>query len=255
MLFVKITNNGKNKEYLHNMFFATVNSEKVEATPKTKGNCPLCNKSVISKCGEVNLWHWAHSKDESCDTWYEPETQWHKNWKLTFGKDNCEIVISKNGIKHIADICTRESIVIELQNSPIQKSIIHKREDFYGEGMIWIINGNPFKDNFSYKRSRSVQLDEEEEYYLRYNPLVNKNTQARKDEYDFSWSWYRRSWNNTKRQVFIDFGAENLFWVIEGMGTSSGIGKLISKEVFLKKYGGNIELLATLIDEIKEQTV
>ena len=38
------------------------------------------------------------------------------------------------------------------------------------------------------------------------------------------------------------------------MGTSSGIGKLISKEVFLKKYGGNIELLATLIDKKNEQT-
>jgi len=230
------------------MLFATVNGEKVEAIPKTTGKCTLCERTVFSKCGEVNVWHWAHHKDESCDSWYEPETEWHKNWKLTFGKDNCEIVISKDGIRHIADIFTNENVVIELQNSPIQKPIIRRRENFYGERMIWVINGKPFKDNFRYHRSRSVQLDEDEEYYLRYNPLVSKNPQPRKNEYYFSWSWCRRSWTDVQRNVFIDFGDENLFWVLEGMGTSSGKGKLISKEMFVKKYGGNIELLATLID-------
>lgn len=233
------------------MLFATVNGEKVEAIPKTSGICPLCERAVFSKCGEINVWHWAHNKDESCDSWYEPETEWHKNWKLVFGKDNCEIVVSKDGIRHIADIFTNESVVIELQNSPIQKPIIRRRENFYGERMIWVINGKPFKDNFHYHRSRSVQLDKEEEYYLRYNPLANKSIQVRKDEFNFSWSWCRRSWNDTQRHVFIDFGDENLFWTKEGMGTSSGIGKLTSKELFIKKYGGNIELLGTLINKTK----
>jgi len=109
------------------MLFAIVNGEKVEATPKTTGKCTLCERTVFSKCGEVNVWHWAHHKDESCDSWYEPETEWHKNWKLTFGKDNCEIVIIKDSIRHIADIFTKENVVIELQNSPIQKPIIRKR--------------------------------------------------------------------------------------------------------------------------------
>lgn len=231
------------------MLFASVNGEKVEAIPKTKGVCPLCEKPVFSKCGEVNIWHWAHSKDESCDSWYEPETEWHKNWKLAFGRGNCEIVISKDGIRHIADIFTNDKVVIELQNSPIQKQVIHKRETFYGERMLWIINGKPFKENFQYHLSRSAQLDEDEEYYRRYNPLANKNLQPRKDEYNFSWSWYRRSWSGTSRPVFIDFGDENLFWVKEGMGKSSGIGKLVSKESFLKKYGGNIELLEPLINK------
>jgi competence CoiA-like predicted nuclease len=229
------------------MLFAIVNGEKVEATPKTVGKCPLCESAVFSKCGEINVWHWAHNKDISCDSWYEPETEWHKNWKLTFGKNNCEIVISKDGIRHIADVFTNESVVIELQNSPIPKQIISKRENFYGERMIWVINGKPFKENFHYHRSRSVRLDEEEEYYLRYNPLANKHIQPRKDEYYFTWSWYRRSWTVTQRHVFIDFGDENLFWVQDGMGTSSGTGKLISKEMFINKYGGNIEFLTTLI--------
>jgi len=113
--------------------------------------------------------------------------------------------------------------------------------------MIWIINGKPFKDNFRYHRSRSAQLDEDEEYYMLYNPLASKHTQPRKNEFNFSWSWSRRSWTDVQRNVFIDFGDENLFWVLEGMGTSHGKGKLVSKEDFINKYGGDIELLTTLI--------
>lgn len=32
------------------------------------------------------------------------------------------------------------------------------------------------------------------------------------------------------------------------MGTGGGRGTYVSKESFIKKYGGNLELLATLID-------
>ncbi len=127
------------------MLFATVNGEKVEANPETIGACPLRERTVFSKCGEINVWHWAHHNDESCDSWYEPETEWHKNWKLVFGKDLCEKVITKDGVRHIADILTNDSVIIELQNSPIQKPIIRQRETFYGERMIWIINGKYFK--------------------------------------------------------------------------------------------------------------
>lgn len=238
------------------MLFAIANGEKIEAIPKTTGKCPLCERPVFSKCGEINVWHWAHSKDESCDSWYEPETQWHKNWKLTFGKDNCEIVISKDGIRHIADIFTIDNVVIELQNSPIQKPIIRRRENFYGERMLWVINGKQFKHNFLI---HSRRLDDE--YYQRLNyvysqyGIVDKETgeifSRPKKELTFSWSWCRKSWNEVHRPVFIDFGDENLFWVTSGMGTSQGQGRLISKESFLKKYGGDTELLATIIDKTK----
>jgi competence CoiA-like predicted nuclease len=240
------------------MLFATVNGEKVEAVPKTTGTCPLCERTVFSKCGEINVWHWAHRKDESCDSWYEPETEWHKNWKLTFGKDNCEIVISKDGIRHIADIFTNDSVVIELQNSPIQKPIIRRRENFYGERMLWVINGKHFKHNFLIHSSR---LDNDEEYYRRHNYFhsqygtVDKDTgeiiSPPKKEFSFSWSRCRKSWSEVERHVFVDFGDENLFWVTSGMGTGYGRGRQISKENFLRKYGGDAALLETLIDKTK----
>ena len=242
------------------MLFAIVNGEKVEAIPKTIGTCPLCERSVFSKCGEINIWHWAHRKDESCDTWYEPETKWHKNWKLIFGKENCEIVITKDGIKHIADIFTNESVVIELQNSPIQKPIIRRRENFYGERMLWVINGMHFKHNFKINSS-SFDYDFDDEIYWQPNYFHTQNGTidmetgelifSPKKEFSFSWDWCRKSWCEVERHVFIDFGDENLFWVTIGMGTSFGQGKYVSKENFIKKYGGDVFLIDTLIVKTK----
>jgi hypothetical protein len=239
------------------MLYATVNGQKVEAQPELKGLCPLCERPVYSKCGEINVWHWAHYVDENCDSWYEQESEWHKNWKLVFGKENSEIIITKDGIKHIADILTNDNIVIELQNSPIQKPIIRKRENFYGERMIWIINGKHFKDNFRITSFIS-RLDEDEEYARRNNPLLRgfgygkkgyegNEYQAPKDVF-FNWDWARKSWNDVQRNVFIDFGDEKLFWVKSGMGSKEGKGRQKSKEAFITKYGGDIELLANLID-------
>lgn len=230
------------------MLFANVNGEKVEAIPKTIGNCPLCERSVHSKCGEINVWHWAHHNNESCDSWYEPESEWHKNWKLAFGKDNCEVVIRKEGIRHIADILTNENVVIELQNSPIQKQVIQNREIFYGERMIWVLNGEHFKNNFSIKESQAYA---DEKHNRDYNPLANQHGSFSKieiDEFQFTWSHCRKSWSEVQRNVFIDFGDEYLFLVTKGMGTKHGYGKQIEKIKFIKKYGGNIELLETLID-------
>ena len=223
------------------MLYAIVNGEKTEAIPNTKGICPLCDRTVYSKCGEINIWHWAHYKDESCDSWYEPETEWHKNWKLVFGKDVSEIVIKKDGIKHIADVYTKENVVIELQNSPIQKQIIRKRELFYGERMIWLINGDAFKQNFVISSS-SIYDDD---IYLILNDL--EQTDNLKKVFRFYWNWARKSWEDVMRFAFIDFGGKDLFWVKSGMGTNSGFGSYVSKEKFIFKYGGDQEQFHLLI--------
>tara|TARA_R110002049_G_scaffold90686_1_gene227082 strand:- start:60 stop:548 length:489 start_codon:yes stop_codon:yes gene_type:complete len=121
-------------------------------------------------------------------------------------------------------------VVIELQNSPIQKGVILEREEFYGEKMLWLINGIPFKDNFDILNWDNFDI---------YERLYYKKTG--KDKLPFNWKWARRSWEEVERHVFIDFGKESLFWVTNGMGTSSGIGKYIAKEKFINKYGGDYE--------------
>ncbi len=213
------------------MLFASINGEKVEARPRTVGICPLCDQTVISKCGEINVWHWAHQKDESCDSWYEPETEWHKNWKLSFGRDNCEVIISKEGRKHVADVYTQSGVVIELQNSSIQRAIVRQRKRNYDERKSWVLNGEAFKNNFEIYRAR---IDEDEEW-VKYGRIDNSS----KKKMRFRWSHYRKTWCDVQRHVFIDFGDEDLFWVKAGMGTKGGEGVYVSKQAFIKKYGGD----------------
>lgn len=214
------------------MLWAIVDNEKVDPTPKSYGACPMCGGRVLSKCGEVKVWHWAHFKDENCDTWYEPESYWHLHWKMTFGKENAEIVINKDGKWHIADILTESEVVIELQNSPIQKDVIRKREDFYGKRMLWLINGVHFKHNFYIRELDNLNF----RWKTKHNETENQKGRKR-----FVWDYARKSWEDVQRPVFIDFGHNSLFWVKEGMGTKHGIGLFVSKADFIEKYGGDYE--------------
>lgn len=224
------------------MIWAIVDNEKVEASPNIKGICPACKGKVHSRCGDVYVDHWAHIPSEECDPWYEKESLWHYHWKMTFGKDNAERRIEKNDKWHIADILTNENVVIELQNSPILKPVIKEREDFYGERMIWLINGTQFKEKFSIKDVDDLWIP----WMKRHNIPIKKG----KEKF-FKWSYARRSWVDVQKHVFIDFGDESLFMVKEGMGTSMGKGIYVSKAAFIKKYGGNYDYYHQHNQELK----
>ena len=211
------------------------NDKKIEAAPGKEGICPLCQGKVFSKCGEINVWHWAHVTVDNCDSWHETETPWHLKWKMTFGKENTEVIIKKNHKRHRADIKTKGGVVIELQNSPIQKSVIREREEFYGERMLWLINGIGFKENFQIT-DHNLNV----EYINRHFQIIHENKNEEQQKY-FYWKYARKSWRDVKRYVFIDFGEATLFWVTDGMGTQSGNGIYVSKEDFILKYGGDFK--------------
>jgi len=217
------------------MFYAIINGEKAKPSPNTTGSCPLCGKELFSKCGQINIWHWAHHKNTSCDNWYEPESYWHYYWKMSFGKENVEKVISKEGIKHIADIYTTNDIVIELQNSPISSRVIEKREAFYGDRMIWIVNGDSFILRFELEHKyffNNTFLDIIQKRPKDYRTPLNQQIR-------FTWQYPRKCWQNAQRPLFIDFTGDDLFWVLRGMGESSGFGKFVSKSAFFNKYDGD----------------
>ena len=90
------------------MRFALVDNKKVEAKTGLIANCPGCSQSVIPKCGDQRLHHWAHSRNKMCDTWWEPETEWHRTWKNNYPADWQEISLfdERTGEKHIADVRT-----------------------------------------------------------------------------------------------------------------------------------------------------
>jgi len=144
---------------------------------------------------------------------------------MTFGKECSEQMIKKNGEVHRADVLTKNNVVIELQNSPIQIDVISEREEFYGERMLWLINGSHFKSNFRIFDISKIT-----------DQIKYQSFSGRKG---FKWNYARKSWAAVNRNVFIDFGTNILFWVRSGMGTKTGLGRPITKQDFILKYGGD----------------
>jgi len=122
------------------MKYGLKNNQRVCAQPGVEATCPLCKSDLVPKCGTVIIWHFAHKQIISCDSWYEPESEWHRDWKELFKQENQEIIIEKDGKKHIADVKLGDEVV-EFQNSTISSEDIVQRENFYGK-MMWVINGN-----------------------------------------------------------------------------------------------------------------
>ena len=111
--------------------------QRIKPAPKTVGFCPSCGSSLIPKCGQILCWHWSH-KTLDCDPWYEPESEWHRNWKSLFPDDWQEVTIGN----HRADVKTPHGVV-EFQASSISSTEVQERENFYGK-MIWVIKADTF---------------------------------------------------------------------------------------------------------------
>lgn len=131
------------------MKFALINGQKVEASKGAKGNCIVCDSEVIAKCGEVKINHWAHKGVRNCDSWWEPETEWHRSWKNNFPLQWQEIILPDplTGEKHIADVRTGAGLVIEFQHSAINPNERIAREKFY-KNMIWVVDGTRLKRDY-----------------------------------------------------------------------------------------------------------
>jgi hypothetical protein len=234
------------------MLYALVAGIKSSATPKNIGTCPFCERKMISKCGEFKSWHWAHKQIDSCDSWYKPETEWHRNWKQIFGIRNCEIILNKDNQKHIVDIKTLHGRVIELQNSPIDLETLHSRELFYGNDMIWIINGLHFAHNFIIKPFHDAEYDtyypELERFAKMHGFKTNYRSFPGEEKARFEWKRPKEVWAYAKANVCIDFGDEFLFQVQEGRGLSKGTGVSIPKTQFIIDHGGDTLLISNIIN-------
>lgn len=132
------------------MRFALIDNNRVEAQPKQVGLCPNCSQPVISKCGNKKVWHWAHRSIASCDSWWEPETEWHRNWKSNYPDEWQEITLvdEQTNEKHIADVRTIHNLVIEFQHSAIKSEERISREKFY-KNMLWVVDGTRLKNGYS----------------------------------------------------------------------------------------------------------
>ena len=128
------------------MLTALINGNRSRPIPGAVGQCPFCASEMISRCGEVRVHHWAHKTKIDCDPWWEPETDWHRNWKNEFPLRWQEHVFTdqNTGEKHIADVYTLARLTLEIQHSRLDPSERRAREDFY-KNMLWVVDGSRLK--------------------------------------------------------------------------------------------------------------
>lgn len=182
--------------------------QRIEAVPRTEAICPGCFGPVISKCGEIKIWHWAHVTGQDCDRWSEPESLWHKQWKDKYPIEEREVVMGC----HRADIKTKR-LVVELQSDTLSTQEIQEREIFYGK-MIWLLRGDNFQKNLDFRE---------------------------KDGYvSFRWKHPRQSWFKAKCPIFIDM-APMYDYLYRDDGSCCDMVDVPNREVFwVKKLYPNI---------------
>src|SRR5574343_557457 len=99
--------------------------------------CPECNDEVISKCGNLNVWHFSHKPNPSCRISSGAISDWHLGWQMKF--ENTE-VFNKDRSRR-AYVMLKNGLVIEVQNSPISITEMRAREASWPK-MIWLFNLN-----------------------------------------------------------------------------------------------------------------
>jgi hypothetical protein len=208
------------------MKFALINGLRQEAQPNLSGQCPSCSQSMIAKCGEIKIWHWAHKGRRTCDPWWENESEWHRKWKGLFPEDWQEVVHqANNGEKHIADVKTDQGWAIEFQHSYINPEERRSRNGFY-QKLVWVVDGTRRKRD---RAQFSNALNE--------GMPVGSNSQIRRA---FSEECaLLKEWKDCNAPVFIDFGGEQiLWWLLKGNADGSAYVAPFSHSEFVNFLRG-----------------
>lgn len=222
------------------MITAMVDNNRVLPSPKMMGICPYCNTPVRSKCGSINIWHFAHlNLQESCDYWKEHESEWHREWKSWFPLENTEVIKIKDDEKHIADIHL-DTFIFELQNSPMPYDERLIREQFWGTRLRWIVKSD-------FKRFKLLLFERD--------PLGSTLYNGKKPHVCFSfygeqfgqsvgseklpiiWVWkHPKKWitYNPPQNFYIDLtGSNYILSVNKVIENNFGFGSLIDRPTFI----------------------
>lgn len=108
-----------------------------KAAPGLRGSCSDCGETLVARCGEINIWHWAHEAGASMCVGSGQESAWHAAWKLWAANTIGAATEVPDG-RHRADIVTLDGRVIELQSGYLDARAIAAREEQYGDRLTWI---------------------------------------------------------------------------------------------------------------------
>lgn len=204
--------------------YALMNGKREEAKPGLSGECPGCGKTLVAKCGEVKVWHWAHSGTRMCDPWWENETEWHRKWKEYFPIDWQERVqFAEDGEKHIADVKTGRDWVLEFQHSYLKPEERRARTAFYPK-LVWVIDGN----------RRPKLKTQFFKTLIEMNPI---NSEPTIRQVFLGFSSLLEEWVETKVPVILDFGDESPLWCLLPTGPDMWVYVVaISRQDFVELH-------------------
>lgn len=128
------------------MFFA-LNNDGNRVYSYQAGNgtyfCPVCGEKVVLRDGGINSPHFAHLPSKEClDGWHYDMSEWHLKMQNCFSNKHREVIVSKNGVSHRADVL-KDGVVIEFQHSSISEEEFWDRNDFYfscGYRVAWVFD-------------------------------------------------------------------------------------------------------------------
>lgn len=198
---------------------------------------------MIAKCGEQRTWHWAHEGIRNCDSWWEPETEWHRAWKGKFPPSWQEVIHSaENGEKHIADVKTDHGWVIEFQYSYLKPEERRSRNAFYPK-LVWVVNGT------RRQRDRAQFLKSCE-----HGVPLRKDSPVRT-----AWvgeSVLLREWGGGSQvPVFFDFGEEEALWWLLATSHDWAYVARFARSAFIATHvGGAAEMTHDFGEFVKDLT-
>jgi len=243
------------------MQYALINGIKSEPIKGTKGVCIGCGKAVIAKCGIIKLHHWSHITAEKCDSWWENETEWHREWKSHFHVDTREVTFYDPVLKeyHRADVNNKKGVTIEFQNSPLTIAELTSRNKFYNK-IVWIVNGKRFKgfeiienipdphssdfNDYDFSQSSHLSFTRKSEANNRMQEKLSRQSKEFRQveisniHQSFLWKYPHKGWLFSSAPIFIDFGEEWLYLLKRRIQTGMDFLylKKISKLKFIDKY-------------------
>lgn len=135
-----------------------------------RGKCPKCGNEVIARCGQINIWHWAHKAKKNCD-WYSSESDWHREWKALFPSNRVEVYMEGNR----ADAIDRMGRIWEFQNSYLKGEEIDEREKTY-ENLLWIWNISNQQKLITFDKYSEDALYQVDWYKIRYQKICNEKS-------------------------------------------------------------------------------
>lgn len=118
--------------------YALIDGTRARATPATAAACLDCHSEMTAKCGDVLVWHWAHTnRPDHCTSPYG-ESEWHLLWKERAIDGTQEYPHPTRPRR--ADVRAPSGFVVEFQRSPLTATQVRDRENDWDRRLVWVLD-------------------------------------------------------------------------------------------------------------------